>query len=135
MLNNIQIMGNLVANPELRTTPSGVNVCAFRIACTRDIPAKGAEKTTDFFDVTAWRSTAEFVSKYFVKGKPILISGSLRSREWEDKDGNKRKAYEIVAENVYFAGGDRVKPGETVLEDIDDSDGELPWDTDNDLPL
>lgn len=135
MLNHINIMGNLVANPELRTTPSGVKVCSFRIACTRDIAAKGAEKETDFFDCVAWRATGEFVSKYFTKGKPILIDGSLHMRDWQDKDGNKRRSCEIVAENVYFCGGDRVKPSGSGLTDIgDDEGGELPW-VDDDLPL
>lgn len=135
MLNHITIMGNMVANPELRTTTTGIKVCSFRIACTRDIAAKGAEKSTDFFDVTTWRSTAEFVSKYFSKGKPILIDGSLRMRDWEDKDGNKRRSCEIVADSVYFCGGERTKT-ESTFTDIDDSDGELPWGDDvEDLPL
>ena len=138
MLNKIMIMGNLVANPELRTTTTGVKVCGFRIACTRDVAAKGAEKETDFFDCVAWRATAEFVSKYFTKGKPILIDGSLRTRNWEDKDGNKRRSYEIVADTVYFCGGERTaKAVDSGFTDLDDGEGgKLPWeDGDDDLPL
>lgn len=132
MLNHITLMGRLVANPELRTTNSGIKVAAMRIAVDRDY---SKEKETDFFDIVAWRGTAEFVCRYFTKGKPILVDGSLRTRKWTDKEGNNRIAFEIHAENVYFAGGEKTNnSSEPVLTDIDDSDGELPW-ADDDLPL
>lgn len=132
MLNHITLMGRLVANPELRTTNSGIKVTSMRIAVDRDY---SKEKETDFFDIVAWRGTAEFVCRYFTKGKPILVDGSLRTRKWTDKEGNNRIAFEIHAENVYFAGGEKTNnSSEPVLTDIDDSDGELPW-ADDDLPL
>lgn len=132
MLNHITLMGRLVANPELRTTNSGIKVAAMRIAVDRDY---SKEKETDFFDIVAWRGTAEFVCRYFTKGKPILVDGSLRTRKWTDKEGNNRIAFEIHAENVYFAGGEKTNnSSEPVLTGIDDSDGELPW-ADDDLPL
>lgn len=137
MLNNITIMGNLVANPELRSTANGVKVAALRIACSRDFGGKGEDRITDFFDVTAWRATAEFICRNFTKGQPILIQGRLASRNWEDKEGHKRVSIEIVAENVYFAGGSRAKSDvSTGFTELDDSDGALPWDdAEGDLPL
>ena len=105
MLNQIEIMGNLVADPEIRTTGSGIKVCPFRIACERDYAANGTPKETDFVDCVAWREKAEFVCRYFSKGMPILVLGRLQMRKWEDRDGNKRVSAEIQADNVYFAGG------------------------------
>lgn len=101
MLNHITIMGRLTRDPELRRTGSGVAVVSFTIACDRDF-SKDGQKETDFVDVTAWRNTAEFVSKYFSKGRMAVISGRLQIRSYTDKDGNKRKTAEVVAENVYF---------------------------------
>ena len=101
-------MGRLTRDPELRRTDSGTAVTSFSIAVERDYSGKdGAEKQVDFFDCVAWRSTAEFVSKYFTKGRMIVVSGRLQTRSWTDKDGNKRKAVEIVAENVYFGDSKR----------------------------
>lgn len=132
-LNHITIMGNLVKDPELRTTQSGIKVASLRVAVGRDF---SKEKETDFFDVVAWRATAEFVTRNFSKGQPILVDGRLLTRHWEDKEGNKRIAYEIMAENIYFCGGTRkTDSGSSGLTEIDDSDGELPWSTDDDLPL
>ncbi len=102
MLNHITIMGRLTRDPELRRTGSGVPVTSFTIACDRDFSGKGTEKETDFIDVTAWRNTAEFVNSYFTKGRMAVVSGRLQIRNWTDKDGNKRKSAEVVAENVYF---------------------------------
>ena len=103
MLNRIIIMGRLVRDPEMRSTQSGVAVCGFSIACDRNIVNKqSGERETDFFDVTAWRSTAEFVSKYFAKGRMIVVEGRLQQRSYTDKQGNKRTAVDIVADNVYF---------------------------------
>lgn len=101
MLNTITIMGRFTHDPELRRTSSGVPVATFTIACERDFGNDG-QKETDFIDVTAWRKTAEFVSKYFTKGRMAIVSGRLQIRGWTDKDGHKRKSAEIVAENVYF---------------------------------
>lgn len=134
MLNNVQIMGRLVANPELRHTAKETAVASFRIAVDRDF----GEKQTDFFDVVAWRKTGEFVSKYFAKGDPILIQGRLASRDWEDKNGNKRKSIEIVADNIYFCGGKKKENGGAKLEELpDDLGGELPFKLgeDEELPL
>jgi len=104
MLNVVAIMGRLVANPELRTTQSGINVVSFRIACDRNYARAGEQRQADFFDVVAWRQQAEFVSKYFQKGSLIAIEGSLQSRQYQDKNGNNRTAIEIVANNINFAG-------------------------------
>lgn len=106
MLNNISIMGRLCAAPEVKKTNNGTSVCSFAIACER-FAKKGEDKKTDFLDVVAWSGTAEFVAKWFKKGDPIIITGSLQSRVWEDENGNKRKSVEIVAAEVNFAGGKR----------------------------
>ncbi len=102
MLNHITIMGRLTRDPELRRTGSNTPVASFTIACDRDFGGQNGQKETDFIDVTAWRNTAEFVSKYFAKGRIAVISGRLQIRSWTDKDGNKRKSAEVVADNVYF---------------------------------
>lgn len=103
MLNHIVIMGRLTRDPELRRTSSGIAAASFTIAVDRDFaPKDGGEKETDFIDCVAWRQTAEFVSKYFGKGRMAVVSGRLQIRGWTDKDGNKRKSAEIVADNVYF---------------------------------
>ncbi len=101
MLNHITIMGRLTKDVELRRTGSGVAVASFTIACDRDFGTNG-EKETDFVEVVCWRNTAEFVSKYFSKGRMAVVSGRLQIRKWEDKNGNKRNTAEIVADNVYF---------------------------------
>ncbi len=101
MLNHIDIMGRLVRDPELRRTNSGKAVASFTVAVERDF-SQGDQKETDFIDCVAWQKTGEFVSKYFVKGSMIVVSGRLQIRSWNDKDGNKRKTAEIVADNVYF---------------------------------
>ena len=101
MLNRIIVMGRLTRDPELRHTQSGTAVCSFSIACDRNY-TKDEEKKTDFIDIVAWRGTAEFVSKYFAKGRMIVVDGSLQNRDWTDKDGNKRRSAEVIADNVYF---------------------------------
>ena len=101
MLNHITIMGRLTAEPELRTTNSGVSVASFTVACERDF-AQGGQKETDFVSCVAWRQTGEFVSRYFNKGSMIVVSGRLQSRKWEDRDVNKRIAWEINADRCYF---------------------------------
>ena len=101
MLNHITIMGRLTRDPEMRRTGSGVAVTSFTIACDRDFGQNG-EKETDFIDVTCWRNTAEFASKYLSKGRMAVVSGRLQIRKWKDKDGNDRRSAEVVADNVYF---------------------------------
>ena len=103
MLNHIIVMGRLTRDPELRHTQTGVAVASFSIACDRDFKDKATgERTTDFIDIIAWRSAGEFVNKYFTKGRMAVVSGRLQVRDWTDKEGNKRRSAEIVAENVYF---------------------------------
>ena len=103
MLNHITIMGRLTRDPELRRTGSGIAVASFTVAVDRDFADKqSGEKETDFIDCVAWRQTGEFVSKYFTKGRMIVVDGRLQIRGWTDKDGNKRRTAEIVADNVYF---------------------------------
>ena len=108
MLNHITIMGRMVRDPELKTTSSGVPVVSFSLAVERDFADKeSGERDVDFIDVTAWRHTAEFVSRYFTKGRMAVVSGRLQTRNWTDKEGGKRKAVEIVADNVYFGDSKR----------------------------
>lgn len=108
MLNHITIMGRLVKDPELRRTQSGVAVCSFTVAVDRDFQSReAAEKQTDFIDVVAWRQTAEFVSKYFTKGRMIVVDGSLQSRKWQDKTGQNRVSWEVLANNIYFGDSKR----------------------------
>ena len=103
MLNHITIMGRLTRDPELRRTGSGIAVASFTVAVDRDFGGRdGGEKETDFIDCVAWRQTGEFVSKYFTKGSMIVVSGRLQIRNWNDKEGNKRRTAEVVADNVYF---------------------------------
>lgn len=104
MLNTVILMGRLTADPELKTTSSGVEVCSFRIAVDRKFQKQGEEKQADFIPVTVWRQGAVFVNKYFHKGSMIAVEGSLQSRQYEDKDGNKRTAYEVLADRVSFCG-------------------------------
>lgn len=143
MLNRIIIMGRLTRDPELRHTQSGVAVASFSLAVDRDFKNKeSGEKATDFIDVVVWRSTAEFVSKYFTKGRMAVVEGRLQIRDWNDKDGNKRRSAEIVADNVYF--GDSRRDGESggfpsssgmsfsgdgnsAFAELSDDDGDLPF--------
>ena len=111
MLNHITIMGRLTRDPELRRTGSGIAVASFTVAVDRDFGGRdGGEKETDFIDCVAWRQTGEFVSKYFTKGRMIVVSGRLQIRSWTDKDGNKRRTAEVVADNCYF--GDSKRDGD-----------------------
>ena len=103
MLNNIVIMGRLTRDPELRRTGTGVAVASFTLAVDRDFSSKDGEKETDFIDCVAWRQSGEFVSKHFTKGRMACVSGRLQIRNWTDKDGNKRRSAEVIADNVYFA--------------------------------
>lgn len=112
MLNSVCLMGRLVADPELRQTPSGVSVCSFRIAVDRTYQPKGQEKQTDFINIVTWRSTAEFVSRYFRKGQLVAVQGSIQTSQYTDRDGNKRTAFDVVADNVFFAEK-KAESGET----------------------
>ena len=112
MLNHITIMGRLTRDPELRRTGSGVAVASFTLAVDRDFGKnENGERETDFIDCVAWRQTGEFVSKYFTKGRMIVVSGRLQIRSWNDKDGNKRRTAEVVADNVYFGDSKRDEGG------------------------
>ena len=112
MLNHITIMGRLTRDPELRRTGSGIAVASFTVAVDRDFGGRdGGEKETDFIDCVAWRQTGEFVSKYFTKGRMIVVSGRLQIRSWTDKDGNKRRTAEVVADNCYFGDSKRDSDG------------------------
>ena len=112
MLNHIVIMGRLTRDPELRRTGSGVAVASFSLAVDRDFGGRdGGERETDFIDCVAWRHTGEFVSKYFTKGRMAVVSGRLQIRSWTDKEGNKRRTAEVVADNVYF--GDSKRDGDS----------------------
>ena len=143
MLNKIILMGRLCANPELRRTGSGTAVTSFSLACDRDFKSLSGEKETDFIEVVAWKNTAEFVSKYFSKGRMAIVEGRLQIRDWTDKDGGKRRSAEVIADNVYF--GDSKRDGDSGTSggyhtagrpmdvsandfaEIGEEDGELPF--------
>lgn len=141
MLNKIIIMGRLTRDPELRRTGSGTAVTSFSLACDRDFKSQSGEKETDFIEVVAWKNTAEFVSKYFSKGRMAVVEGRLQIRDWTDKAGNKRITAEIVADNVYFGDSKRdsdsdgtassysapAPGGQTDFAEIGEDDGELPF--------
>lgn len=111
MLNHIILMGRLVRDPELRHTGTGTAVASFALAVDRDFKGQNGETSVDFIDVVAWRNTAEFVSKYFSKGRMAVVSGRLQIRNWTDKEGNKRRSAEVVADNVYFGDSKRESAG------------------------
>lgn len=143
MLNKIIIMGRLTRDPELRRTQSGTAVTSFSLAVDRDFKSKSGEKETDFIDIVAWRNTADFVSKYFSKGRMAVVEGRLQIRDWVDKDGGKRRSAEVVADNVYFGDSKRDgdsgtsggyhtagRPADVSANDfaeIGEEDGELPF--------
>ncbi|MCI2055983.1 MAG: single-stranded DNA-binding protein [Oscillibacter sp.] len=118
MLNKIILMGRLTRDPELRRTQSGTAVTSFSLAVDRDFKSQGGEKETDFIDIVAWRNTAEFVSKYFTKGRMAVVEGRLQIRDWTDKEGGKRRSAEVVADNVYF--------GDSKRDNADSSYGSAP---------
>ena len=125
MLNKIIIMGRLTRDPELRRTGSGTAVTSFSLACDRDFKSQSGEKETDFIEVVAWKNTAEFVSKYFSKGRMAVVEGRLQIRDWTDKAGNKRTTAEVVAENVYFADSKRSESNENQKENFNALSGRL----------
>ena len=144
MLNHITIMGRLTRDPELRSTQNGVSVAALTVAVDRD-GTSGNEKKTDFIDCVAWRGTAEFISKYFRKGSMIIVVGKLQSRKWQDREGNNRISWEVVADSVYFGESRKAESWPNAAQaayaqnygnpnvsaegftELDDSDGELPF--------
>ena len=112
MLNKIFIMGRLTRDPELRRTQTGTPVASFSLAVDRDFKDKSTgERATDFIDVVAWRQTAEFVTRYFAKGRMAVVEGRLQIRDWTDKEGNKRRSAEVIADNIYF--GDSKRDGDS----------------------
>lgn len=131
MLNKCFLLGRLTKDPEIRRTNGGTAVTSFTLAVDRDFKTNG-EKETDFIEVVAWRNTAEFVSKYFSKGRMAIVEGRLQIRDWTDKNGNKRRTAEIVADNVYFGDSKRENREEPEykqadLAEISEEDGELPF--------
>lgn len=133
MLNSVIIMGRLTRDPELRRTQSGTAVTSFTMAVDRDFKSQSGEKETDFIDVVAWRNTGEFAAKYLAKGRMAAVEGRIQVRDWQDKDGNRRKSVEVVADNVYFADSKRdSKPQESrtvddqEFDEIED-DGDFPF--------
>lgn len=143
MLNEVVLMGRLTRDPEIRKTSNDVSVCSFSIACGRDIASKQTnERETDYFDIVAWRSTADFVGKYFAKGRMIIVKGRLQKRNYEDKDGNKRSVIEVIADSVYFGESKKNAESSTAassesapkasaenqdLEPIESDDDDLPF--------
>lgn len=130
-MNKVILMGRLVADPELKTTQSGLSVTQFRLAVKRRFAKADDAVQADFIDCAAWRNTAEFVCKYFAKGQQVAVVGALQTRKWQDKDGNNRYATEVVVSEVYFA--ERKKDAAAVqtqvggeFEEVDD-DGDLPF--------
>lgn len=131
-LNRIDIMGRLTKAPELRYTAQGTPVTSFTLAVDRDYQSGGNERQTDFIDCVAWRQTAEFVSKYFSKGSMAIVTGRLQIRDWEDKNGGKRRSAEVMADSVYFGEskkrGDGVNVEPPKLEEMEEDDGDtLPF--------
>ena len=125
MLNKVVIMGRLTKDPELRRTGSGTAVTSFSLACDRDFKSRSGDKETDFIEVVAWKNTAEFVSKYFSKGRMAVVDGRLQIRDWTDKSGNKRTTAEVVAENVYFADSKRSESNDNQRENFNALSGRV----------
>ena len=112
MLNNVTLMGRLVADPELKTTQNGTSVVSLRLAVERNYAPQGQERQADFIPCVAWRQTAEFIGRYFTKGRMIAVEGSLQSRNYEDKNGQKRTAYEVIVDQAYFADSKPAAPAQ-----------------------
>ena len=125
MLNKIILMGRLTHDPELRRTQNGTAVTGFSLAVERDFKDEDGKRATDFIDIVAWRAAAEFVAKYFTKGRMAMVEGRLQIRDWKDKDGNNRRSAEVVADNIYFGDSrkDTAAPAEPLPEELEE---ELP---------
>ena len=130
MLNKVIIMGRLTRDPEIRHTQNGTAVASLTLACDRDFKPKSGEKETDFIDVVVWGKTAEFAANYFTKGRMVIVEGRLQARGWQDKDGNKRKSTEVVADRMYFGDSKQEGKKQTApsddFEEIED-DGDIPF--------
>ena len=124
-LNKIFLQGRLTRDPELRRTGSGTAVTSFSLACDRDFKSQSGDKETDFIEVVAWKNTAEFVSKYFSKGRMAVVEGRLQIRDWTDKAGNKRTTAEVVADNVYFADSKRSESNDKQKENFNALSGRV----------
>jgi len=139
MINTVALMGRLTFEPELKTTPSGISVLRFQIACDRNYQKAGAERQTDFIDCVAWRQTADFISRYFHRGSMIAVEGSIQTQNYTDKNGNQRKSVEVVANNVSFCGSrsegqqpekEKIKTNDNTYDDYEeivDDDEDLPF--------
>lgn len=128
-MNNVNLLGRITADIELKHTPSNVAVVSFALAVDRGYKNEDGTKQTDFIDIVAWRNTAEFIAKYFSKGQRMAIQGRLQTRDWEDKNGNKRKAVEVVVDNAYFADGKKSEAPTFIPmpDDLEIDEGELPF--------
>ena len=135
MLNRIVLMGRLTRDPELRHTGNGLAVASFSLAVDRDFKSQGGEKETDFVDIVAWRSTADFVSKFFTKGRMAVVEGRLQLRDWTDKDGGKRRSAEVVAEHVYFGDSKRSESDTASAPPASGDFREVPGDEEGELPF
>lgn len=130
MLNHITLAGRLTSDPELRRTQSGIAVASFNLAVDQDYKNQNGDRGVDFIPIVAWRNTAEFAEKYFEKGQIAIVSGRLTSRHYEDKNGNKRTAYEVVANSIYFAGSKQKSESDAApqtFSDLPDDDSDLPF--------
>ncbi len=130
MLNRVCLMGRLTRDPELRQTQNGVSVTTFTLAVDRNYQADKSNRQADFINIVAWRHTAEFAEKYFTKGQLVAVEGSIQTRSYQDKDGNSRTAFEVVADQVYFAekkNTNAAQPDISEFEEFDDADGDLPF--------
>ncbi len=142
MLNKVILMGRFTRDPELRSTPQGISTCAFSIAVDRNFVRQGEERKADFINCVAWRQTAEFISKYFKKGSMVALEGSIQTRSWDDADGKKRYATEVIVNQVYFAESKRDSQSDPIGSDAYASadfgslpDPISPMGTDDDLPF
>ena len=133
MLNKVILMGRLTADPEHKQTASGVSVTSFSLAVERSFSGKGKERETDFITIVAWRQTADFICKYFAKGRMVALEGSIQTRRYEDRNGNKRTAVEVVADHVYFTG-EKKESVDLASFNPDDFE-EIDSDGDEDLPF
>lgn len=138
-LNVVALMGRLTKDPEMRKTPQGVSVATFTVAVDRSFVKQGEDRQADFIDIVCWRNTADFVCKYFQKGSMIALNGSIQTRTYQDKNGNNRKAVEVIADNVHFAGtkpsGEKVQTGSERDLDMSPGDDFEVISDDEDLPF